>query len=201
MTQSERLWALVSDTVMRPIEGFEKIRGLGLSPQRAIDLNLLIICLAVLSQYSALFAVNSISDVPIDPLVKSPGPLADAGFMSAISLFLITGIWVMGLVNGRNTSFLDVAVMYGWFQLLLITAQILLIPVTVLLPGVGAFAAVLLAIFIQPYYLVCGTMSVHGFDQPLSVLGGLILVGIVSALLLSPVMLLLGMELAGLSNV
>lgn len=201
MSTENRLLALVKETITTPVSGVETLRRLPWTPQSALNLNILVVAVSVLSQQLVLMAVNAMRETPVEPLLVSPGPFADAGFMAALSLFLILGIWTMGTVNGRDTKFMDVAVMYGWFQLLLIAAQIVLVPISLVLPPIGALLAVMLALFAQPYYLVCGVMAVHKFEQPLPVLGGLVLVGLVAALLLTPVILLLGIEFTGLTNV
>ncbi|MEM0976742.1 MAG: hypothetical protein AAGJ34_04325 [Pseudomonadota bacterium] len=201
MTLNIGFYDLARETVVEPLKGFDHVVNLGLDARRAIELNILVVILTVLLTQASVYLVDAISDEPVRPWISSSGPLADTVFYGALNGFLIIGIWAMGRVTGRSTPLVDVALIYGWFQFLMVLAQAALIPITLIVPFLGAFGAVILAIFAQPYYLVCGVMAAHKFKRPLSVLGGLILVGVVTAMLLQPVMLMLGMEMQNLAEV
>ncbi|MEO0343442.1 MAG: hypothetical protein AAF198_08390 [Pseudomonadota bacterium] len=201
MIKGYSLFHLAKSTIIEPIKGFRAALEYEWTFARALELNILVVVVTVLVQAATLSVSEAISGEEIDPILSTSGPLLDALLTATLHTCVIIGIWVMGRVSARGTSITDVMVMFGWLQLLLLAASIASLPLILLVPPLGLLATVILAIFAQPYYLVCGTMSVHGFDKPLNVIGGLLLVAFVIALFLQPLLFAFGIELMVPTNV
>ena len=201
MAQASELVELARQTVVQPLTGFRRVSQTNWGAGRPLELNILVVALTVIVQETYIGVASAMSGEEIETLFAGSGPIVDAVFTAALHIMVIFGIWVMGYLKGLKTSLTAVAVMFGWLQLLLLAAQIALLPIMILLPLMGGLLTLLIAVFAQPYYLVTGVMAVHQFKNPFGVVGGLFLVAFCVAILMQPVMAALGIELTGLVDV
>ena len=201
MATSSELVELARQTIVEPLTGFRRVAQTNWGAGRPLELNILVVCLTVVVQEIYVGLASMMSGEEIEMIFQGSGPIVDAAFTAALHAILIVGIWIMGRAKGVDTSLSSVAIMFGWLQLLLVLAQVVLLPIMILIPLLGGVLTLIIALFAQPYYLVTGVMAVHGFKNPFGVIGGLLLVAFGVAILMQPVMAVLGIELTGLTDV
>ena len=201
MNTENPIWALVRETVATPIEGTRKLIGLNWSQNAVLQLLALSVIVQVLSQRLGTFFANAIKGEEITPMLMGANPLIDIIIIGTFSIYVVFGIWGLGLMFGSQASWFDCAHMFSWYNLLLVLVQTAIIPLYALAPSIAVTLTLILVVFIQPYLLVSGIMALHNFSQPLSVLGALILIGIIAALFLLPVLAMFGVELGTLQDV
>ena len=201
MAKFSEFMELARQTVIEPLTGFRRVSETDWGAGRPLELNVLVVVLTVIIQEIYVGIASAMSGEEIETIFGGSGPMVDAAFTATLHVFVILGIWAMGYVKGLQTSLSAVAIMFGWLQLLLLGAQAVLLPVMMASPLLGGFLTLVIAVFAQPYYLVTGVMAVHGFKNPFGVAGGLILIAFCIAILMQPIMNILGIELRGLADV
>ncbi|MEM9716431.1 MAG: hypothetical protein AAF826_07930 [Pseudomonadota bacterium] len=201
MTALPNFVDIAKQTVVKPLSGFRDVIALNLGMRRAIELLVLIVAVNILVQEALIALVTMFTDEPANPMIKTQGPVFDAALAFIFYVMVIIGIWLMGKVVSKETPLEDVIIMFSWLQLLLLIAQIALIPLMLIALPLALILGILLSLAALPYYLTCGVMAVHDFRNVAGVIGGLLLVAMGIGLLIQPILYVLGIEITMGPNV
>ncbi len=184
------IWSEAQLTLSNPRLGARRILALNL------PLGARWMAVAVVSAVSAVLFHLALWLIPpeaADPVTTIAGaPLFTAVLQGFIIVSGAIGIFVMGQVRGRRSSFADALILFCWLQAVMLGVQVLQIVAYLLVPLLGDLAS--LAIVVIFFWLLSSfTMELHGFTSRLAVLGGLVLVFFAIAFVLSVILLTLGL--------
>lgn len=129
-----------------------------------------------------------------------PSPFVATGVQGAINLLAVIMIAVVGRLLGGRGGIEDALLLVGWLQALMLGLQVLQLMALLVLPA--AAAGLTMASIVIFLWLLTGFIcALHGFSSRFLVLLGVILGALGAAVILSFVLLLIGFEVPGVTDV
>lgn len=129
-----------------------------------------------------------------------PSPLTFVLWQSGLNVLAVVLIHRVGRGFGGSGRFADTLLLMGWLQAL--TVPILLAQLLVLLVMPSLNALVLMAAVALSIWLLIGFIcAVHGFKSRAMVLLGAIMVVVIASFVLSILLMIFGLQPAGVGNV
>jgi hypothetical protein len=184
--------ALARLTVVDPIEGARVLIAL----RWPMAVRWMLLAAAVLASVVVLYALPVMAGVT----EGMPSPVMFAGAQVALNLIVVLLITHVGAMFGGKGRFEDALLLVGWLQVLTVGLLIVQLGVLVVVPALNlpvTLAAVALSLWILTGF-VC---ALHGFASRLLVLMGGVAVFVSVSFVLSFILLLLGFDPSGGTNV
>lgn len=133
-------------------------------------------------------------------LSEAPPPMAAVGVQLGANLIAAAMMTVVGRTFGGQGSFADALLLVGWLQAMMVLIQAAQVVALLVVPPLAGLLMILaIALF---FWMLTGfVQALHGFTQPLLVLVGTLGALFAAAFVASFVLLLLGFDPRGLTDV
>lgn len=192
MLTADRLRELVRLSFVEPRKAGAALIGLGV-PMQARWLGM---AAAVVVGVVVAYLLPAISGA----LDEAAPPMAAVGIQLGANLIAATMMTVVGRAFGGHGGFADALLLVGWLQAMMVLVQAVQVVGLVVMPPVAGLVMILaIALF---FWMLTGFIqALHGFAQPLLVLVGTLGALFAAAFVASFVLLLLGFDPRGLTDV
>ncbi len=190
------LWLeLVKDSIARPRQAARRVLSMRIAPMELVLIGLVVTCVGIILAYGAMRLSGGAVDEVTATMLGMP-------LLSAVVEFGVMGVIVLlttriGALFGGQGGFWDAAALVVWLNVVLLLIQIVQILFLVLLPplaGLVAIAAIVWALWAFANFVT----ELHGFENPVLVLGAVVLTAIVLFISLAMVITILGISSHGL---
>ncbi|MCL4676639.1 MAG: YIP1 family protein [Pararhodobacter sp.] len=192
MTQTDDLLALVRLTVADPVEGGRAV--LALNPP--VLLRWMLLAAAILVSVVLIYLLPVLTGQAGD----MPSPFAFAAGQGVLNGVVVALVAYAGRAFGGTGSFDDALLLMAWLQSVTVALLVLQLAVLVLIPALN-LPVTLASIVISVWMLVGFVCALHGFQSRIMVLVGGVMVFTITAFVLSLVLLFLGFDLSGATDV
>ncbi len=133
-------------------------------------------------------------------LALMPSPVSFAAIQAAANILLAALVARVGQAFGGTGRFADALWLVGWMQAITTLMLVVQIVAVLVLPGLNMPVA-MLSIGVSLWVLVGFILALHGFVSRVMVLVGIVGVFILLSVVLSIVLVMLGFDPSGVSNV
>jgi membrane glycosyltransferase len=133
-------------------------------------------------------------------LAEAPPPLAAVGLQLAANLIAAVLMSQVGRAFGGKGRFADALLLVAWLQAMMALVQAVQIVALVVMPPLAGIVLVL-AIGLFFWLLVGFVQALHGFANTFLVLGGVLATMLAAAFAISFVLVLLGIQPPGMTDV
>lgn len=192
MTQTDDLLTLVRLTVADPVEGGRAV--LALNPP--VLLRWMLLAAAILVSVVLIYLLPVLTGQAGD----MPSPFAFAAGQGVLNGVVVALVAYAGRAFGGTGSFDDALLLMAWLQSVTVALLVLQLAVLVLIPALN-LPVTLASIVISVWMLVGFVCALHGFQSRIMVLVGGVMVFTITAFVLSLVLLFLGFDLSGATDV
>ncbi|NRB00270.1 MAG: YIP1 family protein [Rhodobacteraceae bacterium] len=181
-------------TVRQPREGAEAVLAIGIPRNILWELLFLVVVLSVLLGHLTNLLVAAQNGVQLEGLLFNPFALG--AIQLALLVSLVLGIFFVGRGMGGTGSLDEAILLVSWLQMIMVALQVVQTALLFLLPpfaGLVGIAGLLLFLWLLTHFVAV----LHGF-QSLGKVFGMLIAGFVGfAVLLSIVLNVLGIDVAG----
>ncbi len=133
-------------------------------------------------------------------LSEMPSPLTATTLQVGANVLAIALITVVGRIFGGTGRFEDAVLLVGWLQLIMVVVQIAQLVFMLVLPPLAGL--VMVGAVVLFFWLLAGFVrGLHGFRSRFTVLMGVFASLFAAAFVVTFVLLLLGIELPGMTDV
>ncbi|MCB1406696.1 MAG: hypothetical protein KDK01_10680 [Rhodobacteraceae bacterium] len=192
MTQTNDLFALVRLTVVEPVAGGKAV--LALNPP--MPLRWMLLAAAILVSVVLIYLLP----VMAGQADQLPSPLAFAAGQGALNLLVVCLVAFVGRAFGGTGSFDDALWLMAWLQSVTVALLAVQLAVLLVIPVLN-LPITLASIVISLWMLVGFICALHEFQSKVLVLVGGVMVFTMTAFLLSILLLFLGIDLSGATDV
>ena len=192
-----RKWAeLAKESFLRPRGAARQILDMRFSQSELLQLAILVTCVGVVLAYLALLisgdAVDGVSSLMLGtPLI---GALVEFALLGIIAVLT----YRIGALFGGKGAFWDALTLIVWLNAVMLVPQVAQIVALLALPPLAtpiAFCAAIWGLWAFANFVT----ELHGFDNPVMVLGGVVLTAIVLYIGIAVILAVLGLTPRGVS--
>ncbi len=181
---------LARETLTQPREAARRLIALNPPMRELIGAALAISCCGILLAYATMrFGGTMIDDVSARLLST---PLLAAGMEFAVMLTVAWLTWKVGVLFGGKGTLRGATVLVVWLNALLLTIQALQLASLAILPALAA-ALALIGMVWALWAFANFVTELHDFENPLMVMGGVVLTGLVLLIALGLIFAILGL--------
>ncbi len=186
-----RTWAeLVKVSFLRPREAARRILGMAFGPNELLQLALVVTCVGIVLAVAATRIgggqIDGVASWMLDrPLI---GALVEFGLLGVVAVLTHR----IGLLFGGKGTFWDTLTLIVWLNAVMLVLQVVQLVALLALPPLAtpiAFFTVLWGLWAFANFVA----ELHGFDNPVMVMGGVILTTIVLFIGLAMIFAILGL--------
>lgn len=192
MTQTTDLFALMRLTVIDPINGGRAV--LALNPPTPFRWMLL--AAAVLVSVVLLYALPVLTG----ETAQMPSPWSFAAGQGALNVLVVALVAYGGRAFGGKGSFDDALLLMAWMQMVTVALLVVQLVTLIVLPALTVMVTAV-SIVISLWMLTGFVCALHGFKSRALVLVGGVMVFTITAFILSLILLFLGVDYSGVTDV
>ena len=180
---------LAIDSITRPREAARRILAMNLSAELVLMAGIAATCMAMVLAFASVLVTPG----PVDPisaaLISRPLATAAAQFVIMIIVTLVTSF--AGRLFGGHGTFLGALKLIVWLNMLMVAVQAVQIVAMLVFPPLAAILA-LATLFWALWAFTAFVSVLHGFTNPMFVLGGVLLTSLVLFFALAMLLAMLG---------
>jgi hypothetical protein len=171
------MWGqLVIDSLMRPRAAARRVIGLGLAPAQLLQAAVMVTCVGMLLGYVALHMstgnVDAVSAAVLaDPLI---GAAAQLAVMAVVVVLTVR----VGRLFGGSGGFWDALALVIWLNAMMVLIQAGQVVMLAIVPPLAALLAIA-TLFWAVWAYANFVAELHGFRNPMLVLGAVVITAIV----------------------
>ncbi|MCB1370049.1 MAG: YIP1 family protein [Rhodobacteraceae bacterium] len=185
---------LMLDTLLRPRVAARAVLDLGLAPGPLMQAAVAVTCLGmVLSYAAARLTVGGVDAVTAAILYD---PLLGAAMQLGMLAFAVVATALVGRQFGGRGDITGALAVIVWLNVVLLALQLVQIAALLVMPPLASLLAVATLIWLI-WAFACFVTELHGFSNPLKVLGGVIACMIVLFFGLTVLVAMLGLAPQG----
>jgi len=192
MNRSLDLFTLIYETVIDPVAGGRAV--IALRPPTPVRWMLLVaaILVSVVLMYSLPVMTGQVADMP--------APWAFAGAQLALNVLVVALVAYVGRMFNGTGNFDDALLLMAWLQSVTVALFIVQLFVLIVVPALN-FPITMISVAISVWMMTGFICALHGFQSRLMVLVASISVFTMTVFALSVLLLMLGFDLSGVSDV
>lgn len=181
---------IARDSLTRPREAARRLIALHVHPRDLVFVAMVISCAGILIAYATMRIGGGMID-PVSARLLSM-PLLAAGMEFAVMLTIGWLTWKIGQLFGGKGTLQAAVTLVIWLNVMLLGIQALQFVALAVLPVLAA-ALALVGMIWALWAFANYVTELHGFDNPLMVMGGIVLTGIVLLITLGLLFALMGL--------
>ncbi|MER2507833.1 Yip1 family protein [Amaricoccus sp.] len=190
-----RRWAeLVKESFLRPRTAARRILGMRFGPNELLQLALVITCLGIILAFVAMRVSGGVVDGVATWMLGTPllGALVEFALLGVIAVLTHR----IGALFGGSGSFWDALTLLVWLNAVMLVLQVAQLLMLFVLPPLAPPVA-FFAVFWGLWAFANFVTELHGFNNPMMVLGGVVLTTIVLFIGVAMLLAILGITPSG----